>query len=261
MLVLVIAVQSQLGERLSLEGKLHIFRRRPDFVCLPEYCLIHKDLPDFSRAALDIRENLKYLEYLSMEMDTCLIGGSVVEADRDALYNSAYVFQRGAVVGRYRKLNPVSGEISKGILPGDRVFTATVDGVKIGIMICADALNPGLFDVMARENIDIIFIPTTSPHRPAESKTEKHKRDNDIYVRGADSAGAFVVKTCAVGTLFEKPLQGRTLIAAPWGILGRVPIHQESERTMLSLVLDIDEIRDFRKKRRRCTVSDTSPLI
>ncbi len=261
MLVRVIAVQSPLGERLSLEGKLHIFRRRPDFVCLPEYCLIPKALPDFSRAALDIRENLKYLEYLSMEMDTCLIGGSVVEADRDALYNSTYVFQRGAVVGRYRKLNPVSGEIGKGILPGDKIFTATVDGVKIGIMICADALNAGLFEVMAQKEVDIIFIPTTSPHRPAESKTEKHKRDNDIYVNGAESAGAFVVKTCGIGNLFGRPLQGRTLIAAPWGILGRVQVHQESEPTMLSLVLDIDEIRDFRKKRRLQTESDTTALI
>jgi len=258
MLVRVIAVQTRLGERLSLEGKLHIFRRRPDFVCLPEYCFVNRAMPDFSRAALDIRENTRYLEYLSLELDTCLIGGSIVEAGGDSLYNSTYVYQRGALVGRYRKLNPVSGEISKGILPGDRVFTTTVNGVKIGIMICADALNAGLFEVMAREAVDIIFIPTTSPHRPAESKSEKHKRDNDIYVNGAGKAGAFVVKTCGVGSLFDKPLQGRTLIAAPWGVLGRVQTHQESERTMISLVLDIDEIRDFRGKHNQRRRHDTT---
>ncbi|UCD17366.1 MAG: carbon-nitrogen hydrolase family protein [Candidatus Zixiibacteriota bacterium] len=250
MLIRVVAVQSQLGEKLSLEEKLHIFRKRPDFICLPEYSLIDKTMPDFSRAALNIKANLLYLQHLSGELDTCLIAGSVVEADRDSLYNSAYLFNRGEILGRYRKLNPVAGEISKGILPGDRLFTAEVENIRIGILICADALNLSLFEVMAREEVDVIFIPTTSPYRPAESKSQKHKRDNDIYVRGARTASAFIVKTCGVGTLFSKPLQGRSLIASPWDIPARIPLHQESERIALSAVLDIAEIRDFRRKKK-----------
>lgn len=249
MLVRVVAVQMELGRPLTLEEKLHLFKLRPDFVCLPEYFMVGHTLPDFARAALQIKENLDYIQRLSMELDTCLIGGSVVESDGDSLYNSSYIFHRGQVLGKYRKLNPVSGEIAKGILPGDKIFVREVDGVRIGLLICADALNPGLFELMALEQADIVFIPTTSPLKPAESKSEKQKRDRDIYVGGAMLANSFIVKTCAVGRLFGKPLQGRSLIAAPWGIESRVQFHDELERTAISAVLDIGGLREFRRKK------------
>lgn len=250
MLIKVMAVQSQLGRPLTMEEKLHIFKQRPDFVCLPEYCLIGRDDPDFTRSASKIKDNLTYLRNLSLEFSTCLIGGSVVEADQDSLYNSAYIFDRGDFVGRYRKLNPVSGEMEKGILPGDKLFTATVDEVRIAVLICADALNLRMFDLLYEKEVDIIFIPTTSPYRPAESKAEKHKRDREIYLAGAVKASAYIVKTCAIGPLFGKPLQGRSIIASPWGFIERVPTYAEMNTTMLTAVLDIDEIRDFRRKKK-----------
>ena len=254
MLIKVMAVQSKLGRPLSLEEKLHIFKQQPDFVCLPEYCMIDEDDPDFSRSALKIKDNLTYLRNLSLEFSTCLIGGSVVEGDKENLYNSAYIFSKGDYVGRYRKLNPVSGEVEKGILPGDKILTSTVDDIKIAVLICADALNPGLFELLYEKEVDIIFIPTTSPHRPAESKAEKHKRDCEVYLAGAVKASAYLVKTCGIGPLFGKPLQGRSLMVAPWGFLRRVPIYTEMDTAILTAALDIYEIRDFRRKRKEKTV-------
>jgi len=64
MLVKVAIVQSRLGRELPLEQKLHIFKQRPDFVCLPEYCMVGETETDFSRAALKIKENLEYLKNL-----------------------------------------------------------------------------------------------------------------------------------------------------------------------------------------------------
>ncbi len=249
MLVKVAAVQSRLGSRLSLEERLYLFKQTPDFVCLPEYCLINESTPDFLRAALQVKDNLEYLRNLSDALNTSLIGGSVVEAEGDSLYNSSYLFDRGEILGRYRKLNPVSGEVARGILPGDKVFIETVDDVRIGLLICADALNINLFDILGKSEVDIIFLPTTSPYRPGESRSEKHKRDNDIYLKGAQAASAFVVKTCGVGSLFHKPLQGRSLIAAPWGILQRVDTYGEMDPCILSAILDISELREFRKKK------------
>jgi predicted amidohydrolase len=250
MLVKVVAVQSRLGEKLTLEEKLFIFKQQPDFICFPEYCLIDKTLLDYSRAALMIKDNLEYLRNFSEALNTCLIGGSVVEAEGDSLYNSCYIFRGGKKLGKYRKLNPVGGELEKGILPGDRIFTAVVDGINIGILICADALNPELFQVFREREVDIIFIPTTSRYRPGERRSEKHRRDNEIYIRGARAASSFIVKTCGVGSLMGRSLQGRTLIAAPWGVIKRVDIFAESSKCIITSVLDIDEIRDFRRKQR-----------
>ncbi len=250
MLIKVTAVQSQLGLELTLEQKLHIFKQKPDFVCLPEYCMVNESDTDFSRAALKIKDNLEYLRNLSVEFGTCLVAGSVVEGDKDSLFNSSYIYDRGNIVGRYRKLSPVDGELDRGILPGDKIFTATVDDIKIAVLICADALNPALFDVLFEQEVDIIFIPTTSPYRPAESKSEKFKRDNNIFLSAAQNSSAYIIKTCGIGLLFQKPLQGRSLIVSPWEIIKRVPTYAEDEPTILTATLDIDEIREFRNKRK-----------
>jgi len=250
MLIKVTAVQSRLGQELTLEQKLHIFKQRPDFVCLPEYCMVNESDPDFTRAALKIKDNLEYLRNLSVEFGTCLVAGSVVEGDQDALFNSSYVFDRGNIVGRYRKLNPVDGEFDSGILPGDKLFTVTVEDIKIAVLICADALNPALFDLLFAQEVDLIFIPTTSPFRPAESKSEKLKRDKTIFLSAAQNSSAYIIKTCGIGSLFRKPLQGRSLIVSPWEIIKRVPTYAEDEPTILTATLDIDEIREFRHKRK-----------
>jgi len=61
---------------------------------------------------------------------------------------------------------------------------------------------------------------------------------------------AYVVKTCGVGNLFGKPRQGRSLIAAPWGILKRVDYYSEMSPCILTEILDIAELRDFRAKKK-----------
>jgi len=249
MLVTITAMQHQTGQQLTLEQRLHIFKQRPDFVCLPEYCLIQESDTDFSRAAMHIKEDLDYLRNLSIEFSTCLIAGSVVEGADDSLYNSSYIFNRGSIVGRYRKMSPVDGELGQGILPGDKIFIATIDDIKIAVLICADAMNAGLFDLLFEQKADIIFIPTTSPYRPAESKSQKFKRDNDIFLAASQRAGAYIVKTCGVGNLFNKPLQGRSLIISPWGFIKRVPTYAEREESIMTATLDIDEIREFHSKK------------
>ena len=251
MLVKVAAVQTYLGRKLTIEEKLFIFRQRPDFICLPEYCLIDPTALDFSRAALSSFDHMKYLRSLSDELSTFLVGGSIVEGEGDSLYNSTYLYNRGIFFGKYRKLNPVSGEVSKGILPGDRLFIDAFDGIRFAVLICADALNPHLFELLGEQDIDIVFIPTTSQYRPGESANEKHKRDRDIYWHGAEISGAFVVKTCGAGSLFGKPLQGRSLIAAPWGILERVDVFSEAAPAILTAILDIEELREFRAKKKK----------
>lgn len=250
MLIKVAAVQSRMGVPFTLEEKLHIFKQRADFVCLPEYYLVDETQEDFSRAAMVIKDNLDYLRTLSFEFDTCLIAGSVAEADGDAIYNSSYIFNRGDFVGRYRKLSPVDGEIRRGILPGDKIFTARIDDINIAVLICADALNQSLFDTIFEKEVDVIFIPTTSPYRPVERKAEKHRRDNDIYLSGSRRSAAYIVKTCGVGELFRKPLQGRSLIVSPWDFIKRIPEYAEHQPAVLTALLDIDELREFKKKSR-----------
>lgn len=251
MLIRIVVVQARLGERLTLEEKIHIFKQKPDFVCLPEYYLIDDSVGDFHRAAIHHVEYLEYLEKLSYQLSTCLIGGSVVEPDGAALFNTSYLINRGQTLGKYRKRFPMKGEVKQGIQPGTDRFTTTVEGVRIGLMICADIFHPEVFEGYGIDNVDLLFVPTTSLLRPHDSLSQKKHRDRLYFGNAAESAVTYVVKVCGVGSLMGMPLQGRSLVAAPWGILERIDSMGEQRKRILTLTLDIDELREFREKAKR----------
>ena len=251
MLVKIVAVQATLGEKLSLEEKMHILRQRPDFVCLPEYFLIDRATTDFRRAGLSFQESVDYLTKLSEELSVCLVAGTVVEPDEDRLYNTCFVINNGTIVGSYRKRHPVPGELANGISAGDKAVILDVEDTRIALLICGDVFSPELYSELASEEVDIVFVPTTSPYRPDDSLSQKRLRDKQYFVDGARNSLSYVVKTCGVGTIFGRPLQGRSLVAAPWGVLNQVSQPEEQHERLLTTTLDIAEIRDFKRKFRQ----------
>ena len=260
MLTKVVSVQTPLGHRLSLEEKLHILKQRPDFVCLSEYCLIDGAVTDYQQAANRYSEYLTYFRKLSSELSACLIAGSLVEPEDDRLYNTSYVIDRGTILGTYRKRYPVPGELQRGISSGSRPLTLTVDDIRIGVLICGDVFYPELYSEMGRAEADIVFVPTTSLYRPDDSLSQKRDRDRRYFIDGAERTGAYVVKVCGVGSIFGRPLQGRSLVTAPWGMLEQVSPYEEAESRILAVTLDIAEVREFRSKFVRPIVESDSTL-
>ncbi len=262
MLLKVVAVQARMGRPLSLGEKMHIFKQRADFVCLPEYWLLDESTPDYHRAALRWLDYRSYLVRLSDELGTCIVGGTVVQPDGDRIYNTCFVIDRGNMVGQYRKRFPVPGEIARGITPGERRFVVSIDGIRIATLICGDVFHPELYAELAGDDVDVVFIPTTSPYRPEDSLSQKQERDQKYFVAGAEAAGAYVVKTCGAGSIFGHRLQGRSLIAAPWGVVNRVEPRDEDSVRILTETLDIAELRDFRRRYRESnTPPSTSPQM
>lgn len=248
MLHKLVAFQARMGRRLTLDERILIFKQRPDVVCFPEYWQIGDNTPDLARAALLRPEHLGYLSELSEELDTCVVGGTVVEAVEHRLHNACYVIDRGRLIGRYFKRYPVPNEQKGGIHPGEQTICVKVRELRIGLMICGDVFYPSLYDDLRRADADVIVIPTTSPYRHEETVIEKHERDNKYFLSGARQSGALVAKVCGVGSLFGKPLQGRSLIAMPWGIIKRVDPENESKVRMLTVTFDVDELREFRHR-------------
>jgi predicted amidohydrolase len=251
MLLTLVAVQARMGQPLTLAEKLHIYRQRPDLVCLPEYYLLGDDIADHQCAALKSREHLRYLAELSDDLATCLVAGSVVEARGEHIHNAAYVFDRGKTVGVYLKRHPVPGELQRGVTPGRHNTVIDLDGFRLGLMICGDVFHPEMFDELREFGVDVICIPTTSPYRADDTPAAREQRDRDYFVAGARRAGAYVAKACGIGRLFGKSLQGRSLIAAPWGVLRRADEHAQDSVRILTEVLDIDGLKEFRDKASR----------
>ncbi len=248
MLRRVTIIQTEAGRQLSREENLLIFRQRPDFIIFPEYYNVDPSRRDTIYNAGRTPEFLRYIQTLSDRFGTAIVAGTALEWDDGHFYNTAYLYNRGELIGKYHKTCPTQNEIKHGVTPGNGVSLFEVDGVRLSILICADVLQPHSFSQLRPLNPDIIFVPTTSPLKPGETIGEKFARDKNIFVAGAQVAGGFVVKCCAVGTLWDGSLQGRSLVAAPWGILTRIQPLDEDRRRILSITLDIAELRDFRTK-------------
>lgn len=260
MLTKVVCIQAAMGHRLTLEEKLHVLKQRPDFVCLSEYCLIDGAVTDYHQAADRYSEYLTYFKKLSSELSACLVAGSLVEREDDRLYNTSYIIDRGTVLGAYRKRYPVPGELQRGISSGNRVLRLTVDDIQIGVLICGDVFYPELYDELGQSGVDIVFVPTTSLYRPDDSLSQKRDRDRKYFIDGAERTGAYVVKVCGVGAIFGRPLQGRSLVTAPWGMVQQVSPYEEAEPRILTVTLDIDEVREFRNKFVQPTVESDTKL-
>ncbi len=248
MIIRVVICQLPIREQgLTLEEKLSILKKGADVVCLPEYFLMPAESSDYSLLAINYDRNVEYLAKLSKDLNTIVIGGTVAVRTGGRIYNTCFVFNKGLRIGNYRKIHPTVGEMEKGISPGEEYTSWSVDGIRIGVLICADVLHAESFEEMKRQNVDIIFIPTTSPYRPHDTIEDKVRRDSEIFVDGAMTAKSYIVKTCATGSIFSKKLQGRSLVAAPWDMLWNVFPELESSPIIHSYDLDIDRLRRYRR--------------
>ncbi|MEE9443664.1 MAG: carbon-nitrogen hydrolase family protein [candidate division Zixibacteria bacterium] len=250
MLRKIVIVQCDVGRELSLDENLAIFKQRPDFVILPEYFNVNPKLRDTRQNSLDTLRRLKYCGILAERFETILISGTAIESYENEFFNTCHVFDRNDIVGTYRKTNPTANEQKNYISPGQNQIIIEINNVRVSVLICADVLYQANFDRLRSLQPDIVFIPTTSPYRPHEHEKVKFARDNNIFIDGARRSGAYIIKCCAVGELWGGKLQGRSLVAAPWGILNRIAPQDENRERIISTTLDIADLREFRAKQR-----------
>ena len=224
-----------------------IIAARPDFVCLSEYFFVRSKNSDHLAEASYTKDNIETIRQLSIEVDTCLIGGSLVEKTGDRYFNTCYTFDRGKFVGSYSKIHLFHGEVRQQMSPGTEHRAFDVGGVKIGLLICADVLVEESFLAMRKFNCDIIFVPTTSP-RKVESPEDKLSRDERIFVRGAQISRAYIAKCCTVESVFLAQLQARSLVASPEKIIQRVPFTDEDKPMIMEETVSLDWIRNFKNE-------------
>ena len=131
---------------------------------------------------------------------------------------------------------------------GDHPGIFQVGPLRVGIAVCADCLHPDYFFRYAEGNVDLLFVPNASPWREGEAVRDKYRRDQEIFVDGAARSGAYVIKVCGTGTIYGHRLQGRSLIAAPWGVMHRVPPEEEDRAQVICATLSLQELREFRQQ-------------
>lgn len=181
---------------------------------LPEYFY----MPPGGPPTRERLESLTFVEDALREASAACDGalvGTVPELVEGAMFNTALVVEGGKVVHRQRKVRPTEGEREAGIRPHHDMTTADVQGVTLGVLVCADVLALDLLSQMGALRPDVVAVPVMSRHR--EDDVTRDAR-TAVFVARAWDLGAYVVKA---GGHHRPPIVGRSLITAPWGVLAQ----------------------------------------
>jgi predicted amidohydrolase len=159
---------------------------------LPEVWSSGFSYRDLNELAQRTPELVEEMGRLSAEYNMVLVG-SLPEPDGNKVCNTAYIMDKGKLVGKYRKIHLFS------LMNEDRSFTGGNQWVvadtsigRIGVFICYDLRFPELARRLAVEGADIIVVPGEWP-KPREEHWRTLLRaraiENQLFVVAANCCG------------------------------------------------------------------------
>lgn len=230
-------VQDIPGSGLRKEFIDIIKSKEPDVISFPEYYFVG---PEYQTVPSSLANHDRFIETMagwSNEFKCIVVGGTVVERERKALYNRCHIFSQGVSIGHYDKIHLFKNEGNGQISPGHEYQVVQIGDLRLGLLICADVLFRDSFANLRGLSPDIVFIPTTSPFRPGEPAAHKFNRDHEIFGRGAAICDSILCKTSACGSIMGHPLQGRSLIVSPDKIHWRVEPENEDKPALVFVII------------------------
>jgi 5-aminopentanamidase len=224
-----------------------------EILCCPEAIL--GGLADYAQHPSGIALGVKagqlsaVLAPLASPMVTTIIGFTEM-AGAGRLYNSAVVFQRGTVVGLYRKLYPA---INKSIYEaGDQIPVFRVGNLTFGILICNDSNYPEPARIMASQGATALFIPTNNGLPEAKADVKALARNVDI-ARAVDNSVS-VIRADVAGRADGLVSYGSSEIINPDGVL------LQSARRLCEDIL-VTELNTSPPKHRRGWDASRNPAV
>ena len=202
-----------------------VVEERPDLVALPEIWTLLGDDDAAKRAAAEPipgGEAYGLLQELAARHGIVLHGGSIIERNGEAIYNTTVVFDRdGRELARYRKLHlfdivtPDGKEYreSATFTRGARTMCFDALDTRIGLSICYDVRFPELYLELAKDGAKVILVPAAFTLQTGKDHWEVLLRaraiETQTYVLAPAQWGRYAggARAC----------YGHSLIADPWG--------------------------------------------
>ena len=213
----------------------------PAFVALPEYFSVPGCMENFHSAqeinALTHDPTMDFLSRISGQIGNIyLLGGTVLEEEAGQFYNTSTLWRSGELLAKYKKINPIAGEIKAGVAKGRQPLVMDTDFCKLGMVVCADMFDKALIRQVADMGAEVVYLPVaamgTHPTVKGHPLTEKV---SSVY-------GMFVLK---VGNVCSNVKGGRSAVIAPWGIMEEVS--DSSKDMIITVDLDLERLRTYRK--------------
>jgi 5-aminopentanamidase len=153
---------------------------------------------------------------LASDTVTTIVGFTEL-ADGGRLYNSAAVFQRGSVVGLYRKLHPA---INRSVYEaGHKVPVFQIGELTLGIVICNDSNYFEPARLMAAHGAAALFVPTNNGLPPARARAELVAQTRNVDIARAVENSVWVIRADVAGRTDELVSYGSSEIVDPDGII------------------------------------------
>ena len=189
-----------------------------DILCCPE--AIIGGLADYSRnptehaLCVDDGQLANFLSPLASDTVSTIVGFTEL-TDAGRLYNTAAIFHRGTVFGRYRKVFPA---VNQSIYePGEELPTFTIGSLSFGVIICNDTNYYEPARVMASKGATVLFVPTNNG-LPA-AKADVVARARSVQAARAVENGLMVVAADVAGRDGSFVSHGSSNIIDPDGVL------------------------------------------
>ncbi len=151
-----------------------------------------------------------------------ILVGSTAETSTDPtrpFNSSALIAPDGAVAAVYRKLHLFDVAVDDGptetestrVTAGNRLVTAVVDDIHLGLTVCYDLRFPELYRSLALAGAEIFTVPSNF--------TERTGRDHwHVLLRArAIENGAYVLAPAQIGGPPGQRAYGHSLVVDPWG--------------------------------------------
>jgi predicted amidohydrolase len=215
------------GQNIPDEILAEIKEAKPGLLCLPEYLMVGADEPSILPSAERHDRYLSQFKDLSKRLRCAIAGPTLLRWTVSGYKNTSYLISEGKVSGFYDKIHPYKREGKGLVIPGYEYKVLELGGIRIGLLICADVLYKDTYANIYGLEPDIIVIHVTASLRKNETIKDKYDRDQMLFARGAIITGCPVIKVSSVGKIAGHPVQGRSMVVTPRGIIFRVAPEDE----------------------------------
>ncbi len=207
-----------------------------DIVCFPETCIKKNDRPAITDQCIKAIQN-----ECSRNSIWCIVTENIKIGDK-AHNMSLLIDREGKIKGGYKKIN-LYGDYC--VSPGNKIKVFKTDFAKIGIAICWDLADPGLFEILRSKGAEIVFCP-------AQWNYDEQSHDGRPKLSEAQLLKSMVLARAYENVLYvalcnplleEKTLVSYSAIASPHRIV-KESMDQEG---LLTAKVDLKKIKKFRK--------------
>lgn len=207
----------------NAESKIRLAKRKgARLVVLPEMFNCPYQTEKFKEYAEAVPQGMtcRMLGGLARELNIYLAGGSIPEAYKKRIFNTAPVFSpQGKLIARHRKMhlfdvclkNVVMRE-SDVLTAGDSITCFNTPFGTFGLLICYDARFPELFRLMLKKDIAAVIMPGAF-----STETGKSHWKMVIRTRAVDNQIYMVAASPARDPGSDYVAFGHSMIVDPWG--------------------------------------------